>query len=125
MIVSSFRAMAVGFLAVASMPATSQTLEQLDVLSNQTADEQTGIELARRQTEDGAFLEAIATIERVLTSFPRSAEARFQHAMLLCRLGDPQGALIEFGRLKDKDYPSNALKQAIANCRNTTGQGQP
>lgn len=108
-----------------SMPASSQTLEQLDALSDETAVEQTGIALARMQTERGDLLEALATIERVLTLFPGSAEARYNHAVLLCRVGDPQGALIEFDRLKDKDYPPAALKQAIANCRTAAGERQP
>ncbi len=125
MIVSSFRAASAALLIIASMPAASQTLNQLDVLSDQSADEQTGIELARTQTERGELLEALATIERVLTMFPASAEARFNHAMLLCWIGDPQGALVEFDRLKDKHYPPRMLKQAIANCRSATGGNQP
>ena len=125
MIVSSFRAIPFAFLALVSIPASSQTLEQLDALSDKTADEQTGIALALQQTERGELLEALATIERVLTRFPGSAGARFNHAMLLCRVGDPQGALIEFDRLKDKDYPPGALKQAIANCRIAAGERRP
>jgi hypothetical protein len=124
MIVSSFRAIPFAFLVLVSIPASSQTLEQLDALSDETADERTGIALARQQAGRGAWLEALATIERVLTRFPGSAEARFDHAMLLCKVGDPQGGLIEFGRLKDKDYPPAALKQAIASCQNV-GVGRP
>jgi len=125
MIVSSFRAIPFAFLISVSIPASSQTLEQLDALSDETANEQTGMALARTQTERGQLLEALATIERVLTLFPRSAEARFNHAMLLCRVGDPQGGLIEFDRLKNKDYPSGALKQAIADCRLAAGERRP
>lgn len=124
MIVSSFRAIPFAFLILVSTPAFSQTLEQLDALSDETADEQTGIALALKQTERGELLEALATIERVLTLFPGSAEARFNHAMLLCRIGDPQGALIEFDRLKDKEYPPQQVKQAIANCRIAAGERQ-
>ncbi len=125
MIVSPFRALAAAALAVAGTPAASQTFAQLDALSDQTTDEKAGIELARQQTERGELLEALATIERVLTLFPRSAEARFNHAMLLCRIGDPQGAMIEFGRLKHKDYPPQTLQQAAANCQSAAGGGQP
>lgn len=123
MIISSFRAIPIAFLILLSFPVSSQTLQQLDALSDETADEQTGIALARQQAERGAWLEALATIERVLTVFPKSAEARFDHAMLLCRVGDQQGGLIELGRLKDKDYPPGALKQAIGSCQNI-GAGQ-
>jgi len=123
MIISSFRAIPFAILILVSIPASSQTLQQLDALSDQTANEQTGIALARQQAERGALLESLATIERVLTLFPGSAEARFDHAMLLCKVGDQQGGLIEFGRLKDKDYPPGALRQAIASCQNV-GTGQ-
>lgn len=123
MIISSFRATLFALLILVSIPASSQTLQQLDALSDETADEQTGVALARQQAERGAWLEALATIERVLTRFPGSAEARFDHAMLLCKVGDQQGGLVEFRRLKDKDYPTGALKQAIATCQNL-GAGQ-
>jgi tetratricopeptide (TPR) repeat protein len=125
MLVSSFRAVPFAVLFLVSIPASSQTLVQLDALSDETADEKTGIALASKQTERGELLEALATIERVLARFPGSAEARFNHAMLLCSIGDPQGALIEFDRLKDKDYPVAALKQAIANCRIADGERRP
>jgi hypothetical protein len=118
MIISSFRITPFVLLIFISIPASSQTFQQLDALSDQTTDEQTGIALARQQAASGALLEALATIERVLTLFPGSAEARFDHAMLLCKVGDQQGGLIEFGRLKDKDYPAGALKQAIGSCQN-------
>jgi hypothetical protein len=123
MIISSFRAIPFAILILVSAPASSQTLQQLDALSDQTANEQTGIALARQQAERGALLESLATIERVLTLFPGSAEARFDHAVLLCKVGDQQGGLIEFRRLKDKDYPPGALRQAIESCQNV-GTGQ-
>lgn len=116
MIVSSLRPAVFSFLMLLGAPLASQTLEQLDELSDETADEQAGIALALKQTERGELLEALATLERVLTQFPRSAQARLHHAMLLCKVGDLQGALIELNRLKEKDYPPEALRQAITNC---------
>ena len=104
----------------ASMPLAAQTLEDLDVVADQSADEQSGIEAARLQIERGELLEALATLERVLTQFPKSAEARFNHALLLCWIDDPQGAEVEFGRLEEEDYAEGALDQAIANCRAAT-----
>ena len=124
MIISSFRAILIAFLISLSFPASSQTLQQLDALSDETSNEQTGIALARQQAERGAWLEALATIERVLAQFPKSAEARLDHAMLLCKVGDQQGGLIEFDRLKDKDYPPGALKQAMRSCQDI-GAGRP
>lgn len=125
MIPLSVRAMSAALVLLISVPASSQTLEQLDALSDQAADEQSGIALARNQAERGELLEALATIERVFTRFPKSAEARFDHARLLCRIGDPQGARVEFDRLKDKDYPSQQLKQAKASCLSAAAGRQP
>lgn len=116
-------AMSVLVLA-ASTPLAAQTLEGLDALSDQTADEMSGIETARQQTTRGELLEALATLERVLALYPESDEARFNHAMLLCWVDDPQGALVEFDRLDEDDYSPGALQQARDNCRSATSVGQ-
>jgi len=89
-------------------------------LSDQTADEATGIAFAQEQTSRGELLEALATLERVLTLFPESHEARFNHAMLLCWVDDPQGAEVEFARLDEDDYAPGVLQQARENCRSAT-----
>ncbi|MHA7820028.1 MAG: hypothetical protein ACX930_10315 [Erythrobacter sp.] len=105
---------------VAGAPLMSQTLEQLDAIADRSADEQSGIAAAREQIVRGELLQALATLERVLTQFPRSAEARFNHALLLCWIDDPQGAVVEFERLDEDDYAEGALEQAVANCRAAT-----
>lgn len=117
-------ALAFGALA-ASLSLSAQTLADLDALSDQTATEASGIEIARQQTGRGELLEALATLERVLAQFPKSDEARFNHAMLLCWVGDPQGALVEFDRLDEDDYASGVLKQAQENCRSETEEDRP
>lgn len=110
---------------VAGSPLIGQTLEELDAIADQSADEQSGIAAAREQIVRGELLEALATLERVLTQFPQSAEARFNHALLLCWIDDPQGAAVEFERLEEDDYAEGALEQAIANCRAATqGSGE-
>ena len=109
-------------LLAASVPASAQTIEDLDALSDQTDDEQTGIALAQEQIARGELLIALATLERVLTRYPKSSEARFNHALLLCWVDDPQGALVEFERLDEDDYAPDALKKAIENCRISKGE---
>lgn len=121
----SLRILAAAFMVAASAQAFSQTLDEIDTLSDRSAAEQSGIDLAREQTDRGEVLEALATIERVLTLFPNSATARLEHARLLCRMGDPQGAQIEFRKLKSKHYPAKTLSQAIASCQTTPAGGEP
>ncbi len=107
----------------ASAPLAAQTLEDLDTLSDQTVDEETGIAAALEQTSRGDLLGALATLERVLTLFPESDEARFNHAMLLCWIDDAQGALVEFDRLDEDDYAPGALEQSRETCRSVTAGG--
>ena len=110
----------VAALLVSTTPLAAQSFEEIDILVQQAADEERGIAAAREQTERGELLEALATLERVLTQFPESAEARFNHAMLLCWIDDPQGGLVEFERLDEDDYEEGVLEQAIANCASVT-----
>ncbi|GIX18581.1 hypothetical protein [Erythrobacter cryptus] len=75
-----------------------------------------GVALAREQAQGGALVEALATLDRVLARFPRSAAARLDRALVLCRLGDHQGGSVELARLKPKDYPAGLLDQAKGFC---------
>jgi len=109
-------------LLVGVAPAAAQDLAALDALSDRSAEETGGLALAREQAARGELLEALATLERVLALFPKSPAARLDHAVLLCRVGDPQGAEAEFARLDAEDYPSGALAQARAACRPAAAQ---
>ena len=111
-------------LLVSTAPLIAQSLEEIDILVQQTADEERGIAMAREQIERGELLEALATLERVLTVSPESAEARFTHAMLLCWIDDPQGGLVEFERLDEDDYEEGVLEQAITNCASATQEDE-
>lgn len=104
-------------LLLVTAPLAAQTLADTDALSDQTTEEAAGLALAGQQTERGALLEALSTLERVLALFPKSRAARFDHAMLLCRVGDRQGAEVEFARLKASEYAPGQLQQARAACR--------
>ena len=111
-------------LLVSTEPLIAQSLEEIDILVQQTADEERGIAMAREQIERGELLEALATLERVLTVSPESAEARFNHAMLLCWIDDPQGGLVEFERLDEDDYKEGVLEQAITTCASATQEDE-
>jgi hypothetical protein len=124
MTVSTVRAAISLLVLAASTPLAAQSLEELDALSDRTADEASGIQTALEQTARGELLEALATLERVLALYPESDEARFNHATLLCWVDDPQGAEVEFARLDEDDYAPGALQQARENCRAATDRGQ-
>jgi len=125
MLENNFRFAFAALALATAVPTGAQTLEELDRLSDETADEASGIEAARQQIERGELLQALATLERVLTQFPKSDEARFNHAILLCWIDDPQGGLVEFRRLEEDDYAEGALKQAIADCRLAAEERKP
>ena len=102
-------------------PLGAQTLEALDALSDLSADEGAGIAAARDQAGRGEYLEALATLERVLAAHPKSHEARLIHAVYLCDVDDKRGGLVEIDKLKAKDYGEQLLAEARARC--ARGQG--
>jgi len=106
--------LATGFLACA--PLGAATIEELDALSDVSDNEAAGIAAAQAQAESGAYLEAIATLERVLAVHPKSAEARLNHAVYLCQIDDKRGGLVEIDKLKDKHYEDGVLDRARAMC---------
>lgn len=106
-------------LAVAAAglaPVHGQSFEELDQLSDASSDEAGGIAAARAQAARGEYLEALATLERVLAENPKSREARLIHAIFLCRIDDRQGGLVELGKLKKKHYGEELLEEARAMC---------
>ena len=94
----------------------AETLEELDALSDLSADEAAGIAAAREQAGRGAYLEALATLERVLAVHPKSRDARLIHAVYLCEIDDKRGGLVEIDRLKEKHYGRQLLDEARARC---------
>jgi uncharacterized protein HemY len=106
--------LACGALACTSVSA--ETLQELDALSDLSADEAAGIESAKQQAGHGQYLDALATLERVLAVHPKSREALLVHALYLCAIDDRQGGLVEISKLKKKDYGKKSLKQSRAQC---------
>jgi hypothetical protein len=114
------RAFAVLGLVLASATSVSfahaQTLEDLDRLITASQKPADGLALARSQADSGALLEAAATLDRVLAADPKSKRARLLHASILCRLDDPDGAKLEFSRIKSGDYKKADWAAATAPC---------
>jgi hypothetical protein len=101
---------------LACSPLAAETLEELDALSDLSVDEGAGIAAAKDQAERGEYLEALATLERVLAVHPLSHEARLIHAVYLCRIDDKRGGLVELDKLKAKYYGGQLLSEARAMC---------
>jgi len=112
---------AVAWSVLAASPLRAETLAELDALSDVSVDEGAGIAAANEQAGRGAYLEALATLERVLAVHPKSHEARLLHAVYLCRVDDKRGGLVELDRLKKKHYTEEALADARAACAGGPG----
>ncbi|QFT78494.1 hypothetical protein [Erythrobacter sp. THAF29] len=99
-----------------AFPLSAQTFEQIDAIIDASGDEGSGLALAREQASRNEYLEALATLERVLAENPKSREARLMHAVYLCRIGDRQGGLVEIAQLKKKHYGKEVLAEARDRC---------
>ena len=118
-------------LAVLVVPqcAFAQSLEELDRLVLSSAKPADGLALARSQAATGQFLDALATLERVLAVAPKDKQVRLLHASLLCRIDDRAGAAAEFAKLRAKDYKAPDWGSAQGPCMTapatamTSGQG--
>ena len=96
--------------------AAAQSLDALDALVQASAKPADGVALARTQVAASAWLDALATLERVLMADPKNKPARLLHASVLCRIDDPAGAGAEFTALKAKDYKKAEWAAARAAC---------
>ena len=108
--------MALAWGCLACPPLGAETLEELDALSDLSIDEDAGITAASEQARHGDYLEALATLERVLAVHPKSRAGRLIHAIYLCRIDDRRGGLVEIDRLKEKHYDRQQLADARAIC---------
>jgi hypothetical protein len=104
-----------------AQPSAELTLEDLDALSDLTTDETGGLAFARDLAGDGRYLEALAAIERVLASHPRSSEGLLLHARYLCLIDDPQGGLVEIEVLRERDHDPAELAATRATCEARQG----
>jgi Flp pilus assembly protein TadD len=105
----------------AAMPASAQSLAEIDQLIDASAKPKDGLALAQSQAAGGALLDALATLDRVLAIEPKDKQARLLRASLLCRVDDRRGAAVAFTRLKEKDYKKDVWAAALAPCEGKTG----
>ncbi|WAT18919.1 hypothetical protein OZN62_04935 [Aurantiacibacter sp. MUD11] len=112
-------------MAFAAQPASAQSMEELDRLSDLSADEESGIDAARDQAGRGEYLEALATLERVMAAHPRSLGARLLHAVYLCRIDDRQGGLVEIDAMDEDDFGEENLTEAREQCSRPYVEPQP
>ena len=106
-------------------PASAETVEKLDWLSQMAGQPALGLQLASDQAGRGELLEALGTLERLLATHPEAQEAQLRHANLLCRVDDREGAAAEFSRLKERDFRKQAWTEAKAPCTSSGGKGRP
>jgi thioredoxin-like negative regulator of GroEL len=109
--------------ALAAAPIAAQTVEELDQLIQASAKPKEGLALARAQVGAGEWLDALASLERVLAAEPKHKQARLLHASILCRLDDVDGAKVEFAKLKSGDYKKAEWAEATAPCNALKGTG--
>ena len=107
---------ALGLGLLTGLPLSAETLDELDAISDLSADEEAGINAASELAGRGQYLEALATLERVLAVHPKSRAARLIHAVYLCRIDDRRGGLVEIDALKEKHYDRQTLAEARAIC---------
>jgi Flp pilus assembly protein TadD len=119
------------FLAgTGSLPAMAQVdpTAELDELVDATSEPGSGVALARAQIESGELTGAVATLERVLMSFPEASDALLLHASLLCRLDDAAGARAEVAASQGAAMSDRGWSEVTAACgsmpRPTGGRSQ-
>jgi tetratricopeptide (TPR) repeat protein len=106
-------------LFIVAQPVTSvyaETLPELDAMAEVAVDEEQGIAYAQQQSERGEYLEAIATLERVLALHPKSDSARLLHAVNLCKIDDQLGGAVELGKLKQKNFAPELWASVMKLC---------
>ena len=110
------RAFILGCAIAITTPVSAETFEELDQLSDASASEDTGIQLAQEQAERGELLEALATLERVLATEPKAHDARLLQAYYLCKVDDIRGGKVALSKLKKKRYEDEDLNVVYAQC---------
>jgi hypothetical protein len=114
-------------LAVVSVaaPAVAQSEQDIEALVAESQTPGDAIAAARQQTAAGDLTGAAATLERALLEDPNANDARLLYAATLCRLGDPQGARIELGKLDRQDVGSAMFAEANEACGGTLRHPAP
>jgi Flp pilus assembly protein TadD len=106
-------------LCIVAQPVTAvfaETLPELDAMAEVALDDQKGILFAQEQAARGEFLDALATLERVLALHPKSQSARLLHAVNLCQIDDQVGGAVELGKLKQKNFAPEIWTDVMKLC---------
>ena len=110
-------------LWLAALPAQAQDTQALEALAAASQSEAEGTALAQAQAARGEWLEALATLDRVLAVNPRSQGSRLLLALYLCEVDDKQGGLLELSRLRPRELAERRrdgeaiLANAESRCR--------
>jgi hypothetical protein len=102
-----------GSAALSAAPAPAAAL---DGLSRSSDNIQTGMSAAEKLWLAGDGLGALAALERLMIAHPEAHGALLQHASLLCRLDDRDGAKVEFDELNRSEFPAGVWASATAPC---------
>jgi hypothetical protein len=97
-------------------PGPADPAAELDRLSRPTDTAEKGLNAALQLFVAGDALASLAALERVMILHPEAHGALLQHASLLCRLDDHDGAKVEFDELDRRDFPARAWADATAPC---------
>jgi hypothetical protein len=110
-----------GSAVASAAPAATDPAAALDSLSRATDKAETGMAAAEKLAVAGDTLGALAALERVMIVHPEAHGAFLQHASLLCRLDDRDGAKVEFDELDRREFPERAWASATAPCGGSPG----
>ncbi|MEO6580791.1 MAG: tetratricopeptide repeat protein [Sphingomicrobium sp.] len=111
--------------AAISAPALAQTEQDIDALVAESQSPADAIATARQQTAAGDLTGAAGTLERALLEDPNANDARLLYAATLCRLGDPQGARIEMGKLDRQNLTPAMFAEANDACGGALSRPAP
>ena len=108
-----------------AVPALAQSEQAIDALIAETQTPVDAIATARQQSAAGDLTGAASTLERALLANPNANDARLLYAATLCRLGDPQGARIELGKLERQDVGQAMFDEANQACGGALNRPAP
>jgi hypothetical protein len=105
-----------GSVVSPAIAAPADPAADLDRLSRPTDQVETGLSAAHQLFVAGDVLGSLAALERLMILHPEAHGALLQHASLLCRIDDRDGAKVEFNELDRRDYPAKVWADATAPC---------
>jgi hypothetical protein len=105
-----------GSAVASAAPAPADPAASLDALSVASDRIDSGMAAAERLWRAGDALGALAALERLMIVHPEAHGAMLQHASLLCRLDDRDGAKVEFDQLTRSEFPAAVWASATAPC---------